>query len=362
MKRGLIVGALAAVASIAACESVVTLRDDGPPSTPEVEPPPGTSDGGGSVAAAVTSGSGPATSGAGGDATGAGGGANAEPIALATGLQQPTFIAIAGDYLYVTEHGYGPPDGALVRLPKAGGSFERVVPYQNGPWAITVADGYVFWSNYGSGDDGSIKRLSLADDSVDDLAPALAYPWSLAYHEGSLFYAESNAERVMAIRPDLSIDIIANDQVVPTPLAVDATGVYVGVQGGSPPSDSPIRRIAHDGTQQDIYTGVERSHVILLDAAHLYFATDDGVIRRGTRTGDPATVLASVGGIVFGGALADGYLYFTMISDGVVARVPTAGGDVEPLAVGSMPEGIAVDDQFIYWVNQASGEVMRRAK
>jgi hypothetical protein len=221
--------------------------------------------------------------------------ASDEPVAIACGLTQPTFIALAGEDVYVTEHGIGYADGSLARIPKLGGLLERVVPAQLAPLAITASDDHVYWSNYGDDANGSLNRLSLADDSVDILASGLRYPWEIAVHDGSLYATESNNSRVLAARPNLSVEVLAEGQFIPTPLAVDDTGLFVGIQGESPPNDSPIRFIDHSGGQAELYTGVERAHFVLLDGNDLYFGTDEGLVRRGTRDGAPLVTLAGLG-------------------------------------------------------------------
>ncbi len=289
--------------------------------------------------------------------------ASDEPVAIACGLTQPTFIALAGEDVYVTEHGFGYADGSLARVPKLGGLLEPVVPAQLAPWAITASDDYVYWSNYGDDANGSLNRLSLADAPVDILASGLRYPWDIALHDGSLYATESNNSRVLAVRPNLSVEVLAEGQIIPTPLAVDDTGLFVGIQGESPPNDSPIRFIDHGGGQAELYTGVERAELVLLDGNDLYFGTDDGLIRRGTRDGAPLVTLADSGSIMVDATIADGFLYFTVLMAGWVGRVPLDGGEVEVLATGQdYPEGIVVDGDAIYWVSQAGGRVLRLAK
>jgi hypothetical protein len=286
------------------------------------------------------------------------------PTILVDGLTQPISIALAGDSAYVTEFGYGDDSGALLRVPKLGGAFERVVQNQPGPWAIAASDEYVYWSNQGVSS-SPVSRFSLADGSVD-LITADVYSWGLAPFGGSLYVSDIGGKLVTS-GPDLSLDVLATVPGSTVGVAADETGVYVSfisqVNGYA-----PIRRYDSDGSFSDLYGNIAQALQLLLDGDYLYFA-NSGAIQRGTREGAPLVTLANLGAPLAGSAVADCYFYFTTTADGSIGRVPLTGGDVQILATGQpQPEGIAVDSEAIYWVNHAagvvplSGQVVRLAK
>lgn len=66
------------------------------------------------------------------------------------------------------------------------------------------------------------------------------------------------------------------------------------------------------------------------------------------------TALATGQGTVSGIALDDTYVYFTSLSNNIVARVPKAGGRVETLAAAPgvrMAKRLAVNATHVYWAN-----------
>lgn len=305
------------------------------------------------------------TSAVGGQSTGAGGGCvadptlpSAAPVTIASGLTLPRSITLVGDYLYVTENGSEFPDGALARVPKAGGELERVATGQAQPGALTSAAGFIYWANRGSGSNGSLNRLSLVDDTVEVLATDLQFPWGIAHYGGSLYATEWASSRVIAVRPELSLDVVSNDTAFP--IAVDETGIYLGALVYEPHA-TPIRHIDVDGNTTDLYDDLFYAQVLLLDGDDLYFGTEDGVIGRGTRDGTPAVTLAELTDRVNNAVIADCFVYFTL-NQGDVGRVPLAGGDVQWLASGdATPDGIAVDEEAVYWAS-TDGTVRRIAK
>jgi hypothetical protein len=97
--------------------------------------------------------------------------------------------------------------------------------------------------------------------------------------------------------------------------------------------------------------------LLAADADHFYFTRRDdagGVLYRGSLTGGPHTVLAAgVGGWLSGeGVVHDGYLYY---SDGdLLSRIPTTGGDLEPMAGPGGIAGLAAAGRTVY-IQHAGG-------
>jgi hypothetical protein len=283
------------------------------------------------------------------------------PVVIASGLNRPVGMAIVGQHVYVTQTGDGGADGALVRLPKLGGPLEHVVSDQNQPWAVTADAQYVYWVNHGDGDNGSLSRLALAGGAVEVLAEKLRYPWGIAAHQGSLFATELNNNRVIVVRPDGSLEVVTNS-FTGLPIAVDAGGVYVGVMGLGAWGES-ISRIDSQGNPSILYEQPAPSEILLLDGDDLYFS-EQGALRRGKRDGSGVTTIAGVsmvGSIT--AVIADCFVYFAVQEDTYVGRVSLDNGELQVVAANeALPAAIAVDDDAIYWVNQASGTVMRLAK
>jgi hypothetical protein len=105
---------------------------------------------------------------------------------------------------------------------------------------------------------------------------------------------------------------------------------------------------------------------VAIDAEALYFwVLEDGSIYRLPKDGKtPPTVIASVGvGSFVEGLASDGTdVYFTVLGNGTnagsVRRVPVTGGPIETLATGqNRPWGIALGSGFVYWANQGDNSV-----
>ncbi|MBL8741054.1 MAG: hypothetical protein JNK04_08175 [Myxococcales bacterium] len=362
----------------AACDAVIIIdppfHDGGAPG--DGDGPPAN---GGGQAAGGTAGIGGASASSGGSSTGGGGDEgggpstgggscdadltlpSGEPTVVGSGLDRPVGIALVGEDIYVTQTGSGVSNGALVRLPKLGGPVEVLASDQRQPWAVTADSQYVYWVDRGEGEDGSLHRLSLADDAVEVLAEKLRYPWGIAAHGGSLYATELNNNRVIAIGPDKSLSIVTA-AFTGLPIAVDDSGVYVGVIGLGSWNES-ISRVDTQGNPSVLYEQLAPSDILVMDGDDLFFS-ESGSLRRGKRDGSSVVTLADVSMLGrIDAVVADCFVYFAVQEDTYVGRVPVDGGDVQVLAPSeALPSAIAVDDDAIYWVNQASGTVVRLAK
>ncbi len=350
--------ALAVTAAVCGC-STVTIIDGR--ERPDEEAPAGTGgaspgSSGSSNARLAASSSASVTAGAGGE--GQGGSASGLLTVLATGLTQPAQIEVVGDDLYVTETGLFPGDGALARVPKQGGALERVVPNQAHPWGLSVADGYVYWSN--ASFPGAVLRLSITDGAVDTLVDGLDTPTAVAFDAGVLFTAEIFTGRILGVHADFTVDEIATGQGHPFNIAADG-GVMVF--HAAPNSEGPhaLRRY-EDGVVSDLYADVAEPRGLIVDGDDVYFGTVSGELIRGSTSGAPLETLVSLGEEIFDTTIADGYLYFAALWAGSVGRVPTGGGPVEIIATDQgILRGIAVDDDAIYWAREDSGGPVEQA-
>lgn len=114
---------------------------------------------------------------------------------------------------------------------------------------------------------------------------------------------------------------------------------------------------------------------IVVDAKNVYLTTGDAVVKIPT-SGGPMTILAANQGYAYNLAIDATSVYWTVsttdscppdgdaCADGVVRKVPIAGGPLTTLASGqARPEGLTVDGRNVYWINTSynifTGAVMK---
>jgi hypothetical protein len=70
-----------------------------------------------------------------------------QPVNLASGLTDPTALALDADFVYWTDN----KGGTVSKVPIGGGAPTVIAAGQEGPMGITVTSAYVFWANNGGG-------------------------------------------------------------------------------------------------------------------------------------------------------------------------------------------------------------------
>lgn len=73
---------------------------------------------------------------------------------LVQALFSPRSVAVDAKYVYFTVQG----DGLVERVPKGGGTLERLAVDQDGPVGLALGAGKVFWANF---DGGTISSVSI---------------------------------------------------------------------------------------------------------------------------------------------------------------------------------------------------------
>ena len=143
-------------------------------------------------------------------------------------------------------------------------------------------------------------------------------------------------------------------------IALDATHVYWTTVTHPVADDGPaageVRRVPiAGGTPETIADRQWAPTALALDDDAIYWVTSTrndatrGTLMRLAKKGGKAVALAH-GAWLFDLVLANGEVYWVDHENGLVAKMPTKGGDVTTLAADAKhPEHIAVDAQRAYW-------------
>ncbi len=246
---------------------------------------------------------------------------------LASHLQRPRHLSLAGDDVFVTE----PMTGTVWRLPKngaGGGAALATVP--SFPEGVAVVGARVFWVTQGGGDP---KLLAVASNggAPAPLLHALHTPWALASQGDTLFVGNDGDGKVgphigrydaqSASYATFPVAFEQND------LAADATWIYWTTNG-------EVARAHHDGSALD---------TLAADGAFfdgIAVAGDDVYWTERLMKGSPAS----------GGVGRVWHVNLTTHARRVVA---------EHLAG---PRRVAVDAHCVYWTTEDDGSVMKAAR
>jgi len=159
---------------------------------------------------------------------------------------------------------------------------------------------------------------------------------------------------------------LANFQREAWSIGVDSTHVYWTTAGGT---GWNVQRVSKNGGTAQGLAGPSDSPAsqgqLVLDATHVYWANQDtGQIRRMAKDGSGQELLAQ-GDIPMGIAVDDAHVYWSnrKTTNGSVARVPKSGGTSQVLASAlSQPGILAIDADFVYWTGYGDGSVWRAPK
>jgi len=115
---------------------------------------------------------------------------------VANGLQHMADFVIDPDNLYAAMRGtYNASDGAIVRIPKNGGTPEILASALAEPEQIAIADGFLYWVNRGIPDyqlntgDGTVMRMPTTGGPPEILATNQIAPNSFVLLDGFVYWA-----------------------------------------------------------------------------------------------------------------------------------------------------------------------------
>jgi hypothetical protein len=263
--------------------------------------------------------------------------------ALGSSTLIPAGIAVqGGDVYFTTQDPWNPDgnDGAVWKVPVAGGTPTRLVQDLDRPGPIVVTAATMVWINSWKtfSADGQILQAPLDGRSMTVLASAQNGPLALAFGGGTAVWTISgyvDSERGSIVETPVGggvVDGIVAGLGVPVGVAVEGTYVY-WVDQGDP-------NVANSGR-------VMKTPLDPKAAA------------------DPIKLVS--GGAPQGIAVDAAHVYFTDSQSQSVNMVALAGGATTTLATQQVaPLVMAVDDTNVYWTTVAEGvgqgSIMKMAK
>ena len=283
-----------------------------------------------------------------------------QPTVVATGQNNPSFLAVDNGVLYWTNIG----DGTVVRANVDGTGRQIIATGQSAPWVIKVSAGHVYFGNDTTG--GNVVGMLADGGSPIDLSDAQASPRGICVTSSYVLFdtEDTNAGSVQRVGLDgKGLTVLTTQTNGPKDLVTDGTYAYWAAT-----PDGHINRIKIAGGAPEVVADASAPFGLTIAGNFLYFTNhlaggQGGSVGRVSTAGLSEVILSSAEALPRAVATDATYLYWTNEGDGTVKRVPLAGGPITVLAAGqSTPWGIAVDDAFVYWSARAGGLVLRVAK
>ena len=239
-------------------------------------------------------------------------------LTLATGLDQPYRMDLAGGRIY----------------------FTTVGDTQPGVWSMSVT--------------GGTPLLLLGGDSFDS-------PYDVVVDGGTLFCSTYDKIRFLPAGGGGSATTLFGAGDLILRIALDADRVYWTEYNGG-----LVRSVSRSGGPvSTLASGLDHPEGVVVDGSYLYIAEVGvgnqcgqaglGRILRLPKLGGAVVALATTDGCDPNEvAIDDGYVYWAEYTSGNVSRVPKGGGPVEFVAVNQVgPSELAVDQTSVYWGTHA---------
>jgi hypothetical protein len=279
---------------------------------------------------------------------------------LAPSEGSPTDIAVDETHVYWTVSGSGCSDGAVRRMPKAGGPIETLASNEPNPRRLVLdQDRIYYYDGCGSGLLRSVPKAGGAIQtypvSVKESGDALAVTAKDIYFSdyGVLRTPKGGGAQVTVDGQNYVYDLTADDD----------TAYWIGLVGGGPGYAVRSHHAGQTGATL-LATPDSIGNAIALDATSIYFSSSPG-IRRMPKTGGTPVVVTSAS--TWRLAVDESFVYWTDGFSGSggfsVNKVPKNGGPTTELVAGDGAYvSLAVDERCVYWANLYGGEIGRVPK
>jgi hypothetical protein len=275
-------------------------------------------------------------------------------IELASGQAGPNFVAVDDRFVYWTNF----EDDAVVKIEK-NGSGQATVIHRNDPGTnkfITVDRTAVYWGGTSlykqAKATGTTKRFDVTSRLVFNVIPA----------DQRIYWLDNGGEDVelRSMKSDGSgVRAVGSPEPQDFKIAIDGSSAFKGSFVRNAEDEGQIDVVSlSDGTSTPFAKtrylwgiAVDRTSVYWLEGRAI------GALKKKPRNGRGEAVTL-IEGIAAPQSLAsdESSLYFTELGAGsgrgAIVKVSKVGGDAKRLAEHQVvPQGLTVDEEFVYWVN-----------
>lgn len=278
------------------------------------------------------------------------------PVVLAAGPERLSGVLPHGRHVYFTHYG---EQGAVLRVPRAGGAVETLVPASRWTESLAVDEAFLYFMDGDRvaripRDGGEVTTLTTEQDgaiaiTVDE---ARAY-WINPGDEAVLWMPKAGgAPEVLALDPDLSADTVPRLIADDTTLYWTADGLFSipGFHATPKQGGGAITTIDATPTSHPL---VDAAYLYWIDEGN-YFEDSPSSVMRARKDGSDAVLLTTWKGqyadLGPGMAQDEANLYWSQTDARSLMRMPKAGGTPVELTVAPRPiEIIAVEGSCVYF-------------
>ncbi len=182
---------------------------------------------------------------------------------LATVASAAGYLDLDADFVYAATL----DDGHVVRIPKAGGSFEQIMTCSGNCLGIVVRGGNVYFT-----DRGPQSLRQVGPDGGTTILGGLNFPEALTADDKDFYIANDHGDAVVKVARSGGTGTDFVKVTDPVAVAVDANEIWVVSQGPG----VVYRRPLAGGTLEPMATGQQGPTGILLTADAVYWAALGG--------------------------------------------------------------------------------------
>jgi hypothetical protein len=289
-------------------------------------------------------------------------------ITLASGQNEPSALTIYNGNVFWTDFG----SGNVMEVSANGGTPNVISSGNNDPWGITIGNGNIYWIDYGG---GTLNEMPINGGATTTIASGLSYP--------TMVTVDSYNAYVIIAPPCVPCDSIeavslstGSITTLASSLGPEDLALYNGniFWSDSTSISSNLNYVpVIGGTITTLYSSGSVFGIAVANGSVYWTESVGGLVQKVSISGGSNTLLASGQDEPWGIALGTKNIYWVdggNPTQNSINEMPISGGQITTIANGiseanagiTSPQDIAIDSNNIYWINSANGDIMKIAK